>query len=269
VGSTFVDTGDHPAVFDAQLPGTVTYNAALRAAVPQLIEPWTLNVVIPRLHPKVLVIGVSSFDFFDSPASKIFYRAFADSFGGRKAIGDDDLLYGADRWLRDHSSLWAQRFDHRHPDTILDALRGEDPPADERLEIEANGHTKYNGPDAFNPRPEAGPAVGNWSIGTDNLGALRRVIERAHAEGIKVALVDMPITDEYVAKHPHGEDDYATFRSHLHELGTETGTVVLDFDQIRDHAMFADLVHLNTPGSQTFTPELVSALQASGVLDGL
>jgi hypothetical protein len=266
VGSSLVNAGVDPKLFADDI---TAYNAALSAAVPQLTDPWTVDVVFPRLHPKVLVVGVSSFDFSDNASATAFYNAFAQSLGGREAIGADDVLDDADRWMHDHSALWAHKFDLRDPATTLDALRGKNPPDDPLVQqVEPTGHTIYKGHGAFNNRPDAGPPIGNWSVGTKNPGAHVALIAAAKAQGIKVVLVDMPVTDEYIARHPHGSEDFATYLDRLRELGASTGTPVLEFDSIRDHSLFADIVHLNATGATAFTPQLMAAIEATGVLSG-
>jgi hypothetical protein len=267
VGSSLVNAGIDPGQFGDQLGGVTAYNAALSAAIPVLFQPWMADVVVPRLHPKVVVIGVTSFDFTDHPSASAFYKAFADSVGGRAALGKDNALDDVDRWLHDHSELWAHKFALRDPDTVIDAIDGSGPPPDPLIEqIEPSGHTIYKGHGTFSDRPDAGPPIGAWTIGKDNPAALRRLIDASKAQGTKVVLVDTPVTDEYVSRHPHGAADFATYLDALRKLGADTGTPVLEFDGMRDHAYFADVVHLNAAGVAAFTPRLLAGLQSVGVV---
>ena len=46
-------------------PGSTCYNASLSAGVPTVMEHWLLDVVVPTLRPRVVVLGLSSLDFND------------------------------------------------------------------------------------------------------------------------------------------------------------------------------------------------------------
>jgi hypothetical protein len=263
VGSSVVRNGAEPDVLSAAL-GVSAYNAGLTAGVPRLMEPWTLDVVIPRLRPKVLVIGVTSFDFSEAKV-RSFYEAFRASPAARRAMGVDSVLDRVDRWLGDHVDLWGYRQTLRRPDAVLDALRGRPLPADPDVD-----ETKDNGRDAagefrtFEQRTAgaAGLPVDNWSLGTDDPAALGRLIDGAKAQGIAVLLVDMPVTDDYVAKHPHGEADYATYLQALRALAHDAGVPLVELDAMRDHRYFMDEVHMNRAGAETFTGRLVAPVQA-------
>lgn len=268
VGSSVVNAGIDPAVFESAVGHGRAYNAALSAGVPLLIEPWTINTVLPRLHPKLLLIGVSSFDFYDHPASDAFFRAFADSSAGRRALGDDGLLDRIDRWMSDRSELWAHRLDIRDPRTLLDAVRGDDPhQVPEFGPIEADGRASYPQTSLPPSDPRAqGPPIDGWTLGTRNPDALKRMIEAARHQGVAVALVDMPITQRYVDRHPHGQADYERFLDALRALATDEGVPLFEFDGRRDPATFVDVVHLSIPAAEAFTAQLVTTMRAAGAL---
>ena len=270
IGSSIVRSGIEPAIVTDQLPGhPIAYNAGLAAGVPVMMEPWTLDVVLPRLHPKALVIGISSFDFSDDPSNVAFYDAYKDAPAARRSMGLDDTLDHIDRWLTDRSALWRDRDALRSPSTVLDAIRGKGPPPDpDTAGIEANGRDAYLQEQQFDERnPLAGGVpVGSWKLGTKNVAALQRIIGAAKAQGIAVALVDMPVTDEYIAKHPHRDADYATYLTAARQFAATAAVPLLEFDTTRDHMYFADEVHLNRNGAYAFTPQLVDALQRAGVL---
>lgn len=263
VGSSVVRNGAEPDVITAAL-GVTAYNAGLTAGVPRLMEPWTLDVVLPRLRPKVLVIGVTSFDFSEAQ-QRAFYEAFRASPAARRAMGTDSVLDRVDRWLGDHVDLWGYRQSLRRPTVVLDALRDRPLPADPDVD-----DTKSNGRDAagelrtFDQRTPgaAGLPVNDWSLGTDDPAALGRLVAGARARGVAVLLVDMPVTDEYVAKHPHGAADYATYLQALHALAKSEGVPLVELDAMRDHSFFLDEVHMNRLGAETFTTELVAPVQA-------
>ena len=95
----------------------------------------------------------------------------------------------------------------------------------------------------------------------DDAAALGRLIEGARADGAKVLLVDMPVTDEYVAKHPNGEADYQTFLAALRELAKANDAPLVELDTMRDHSLFLDEVHMNLKGAHTLTGQLIPELR--------
>jgi hypothetical protein len=95
------------------------------------------------------------------------------------------------------------------------------------------------------------------------------MIEAARNQGIAVVLVDMPITQRYVDRHPHGQADYDQFLGALHSLANDEGVPVFDFDSRRDPATFVDIVHLNIPAARDFTTQLVATLRAAGALSSI
>ena len=268
-GNSMMNVGVDPAVFERDAGGGVTtYNASLSSAIPRLTEPWMLRVVLPRLHPKLVVIGVTSYEFTDTgKARTAFSDAFLRSAGAKHAMGTEGVLEQGERWLRDRSSFWEHRFELRRPRNVLDAVRGRRPPvAPEVAAITSAGYSSYLNTQTFEARVQGvGLEVGAWKPGRKDPAALARLIRGAHAAGAKVALVSMPITNEYVARHPDGEADYQRFRTALSELGRRTGTPIIDIDMGREHKWFADEIHLNRTGSEAFTPQLVKALRDAAV----
>jgi hypothetical protein len=270
-GTSIVMTGVEPAIIDQAVGKPATYNAALSSGIPLLTEPWVLDVVVPRLHPKLLIVGLSSFDFSDDPSSKAFAEAFLSSPGGIEATHRGDFLDTINRWVTDHSQLWAHRFTLRDPAALADALRGKGTgPDPEVAALQANGRGGFGQDLKFGEATiAAGAPVGSWKVGTENLAALRTLIAGAKANGTTVVLVDMPTTDEYISFHPHKAADYATFLTAFRAFAADQGVKALEFDTMRDHLYFADATHLNRIGSQAFTARLVEALKADHLLDGL
>ena len=78
----------------------------------------------------------------------------------------------------------------------------------------------------------------------------------------------MPVTDEYVVAHPRGAEDYATYLRYLRSFGERLGTPVIEMNTVRDHALFADEVHLNIDGATQLTTDLVARLRELGLVPG-
>ncbi|CAN5671496.1 hypothetical protein BH20ACT2_BH20ACT2_23350 [soil metagenome] len=271
VGSSTVNFAADPAVFTAEAgSATTAYNAALNSGIPRLTATWMLDVVLPRLTPEVVVIGLTSFDLSDLPVDRAaFYDAFLASPAGARATGDDSPLDRADQWLRDRSALWANKASLRDPETVLDLLRGVEVPEDPELAaLQPSGRTTYLQDRRFDERPVGvGPNLEGWEVGTRDVAALRRLIGGVRDAGARAVLVRMPITDEYVARHPDGATDYAEYTAATEDIAAEEGAEVVDFDELSDHDLFVDLIHVNRQGSRLFSAELVDKLRAVGALD--
>ena len=63
LGSSLTDVGFEPSVIDKEIGGGVTsYNAGLASSIPRMDVDWAESVVIPKLHPKMLVLGLGAYD---------------------------------------------------------------------------------------------------------------------------------------------------------------------------------------------------------------
>ncbi len=76
------------------------FNAAINGASLPFMEQWALDVVVPRLKPDTVVLGLTSRDVNDgnTQANELF-SLFNESPDGREAVGNEDVLDVADRWL--------------------------------------------------------------------------------------------------------------------------------------------------------------------------
>lgn len=258
-----LSNGIDPATLDAVRPDLHAYNAGLAAGIPRLMEPWLLDVVLPRLHPQLVVLAVSSVDLaVDSPARRTFFDAYVASAGARAAAGTESVIEALDRRAGELSTFWDDRFALRDPGTLLDALEGTPPMVPPELAfLGPDGRSHYVETQRFEQRnPNFNPAVQDWAPGTDDADAIRRIAAGVRAAGAELVLVSMPITDEYVALHPHGEADFAEYVSALEALGAELDVPVLEHHDLRDHAWFADTAHLNVYGARAFTTLLAPEL---------
>jgi hypothetical protein len=242
--------------------GHGAYNAALSAGLPLIMEPWTTDVVLPRLRPKLLVLGLSSMDFADSAAARTFEAALEDSPAGGQALGTESVLEKLDRWVTDRSDLWRHRFALREPRTVLNAIRGRaKTPSGEYGPVRPGGRTAYPQRRAGGP-VGLGPPVQGWRLGRESPAAIRRLIRLAKAREVKVVLVDMPITQTYVDRHPQGERDFRRYVRALRELARSEQVRLLEYSSTRAAHLFVDQVHLRTAAGDAFTERLARQLRA-------
>jgi hypothetical protein len=255
LGSSLPDVGIEPTIVNKQIGGVVTsYNAALASSIPRMTKAWAESVVIPKLHPKVIVLGVGAYDIgAEGGAGRTaFYNAFLDSSGARQAMGKEDPIQRANRWIGQYSALWFHKDQLRDPETVLRAALERTPPSDpEAANLNAQGRetADQNFPFANQARVD----VTDWSLGTKDTNAVKELIAYAHKRGIAVILVDMPVTNQLVNRMPQGETSYKAFDAALGAIGKSSKAKVLYFDNIRSDAFFLDDIHLNHNGADLFS----------------
>lgn len=273
-GSSMTRDALDPGVFRGTDPtGRRAYNAALDAASPELIQQWLTDQVVPRAHPALVVIGLASFDLNDNArittAALDAYTAAPYSARG--------LTNGLQRWFTRNLALVRQRPALRSPEAVGRALSlwrdgrraGRPDAAGIPDLLAADGHglsrraLEYRGDrgvQAFVRRE----LLNDFDIGGRQVDALRATIEQLRAAGVDVALLPLPVTDDYVSLHPAGAADQAEFRRALDAVAEATGVAVLDTPVLPVSA-FADTHHLNGTGADVLSAALPELLDRAGV----
>ncbi|HEX3794014.1 MAG TPA: hypothetical protein VHV57_05910 [Acidimicrobiales bacterium] len=263
LGSSLPEVGIAPKIIDEQIGhGVKSYDAALASSIPRMTTAWAESVVIPKLHPRVLVLGVGAYDLgAEGGASRTaFYNAFLGSAGAKQAMGTEDAIQKANRWLGQQSALWFHKDQLRDPETVARAVLGRTPPTDpEAADLDKDGRQTIDQFAAFSNQSRVD--VTDWSPGQKDMDAVKQLITYAHKRGITVVLVDMPVTNQLVDRMPHGQASYQEFKFLLGAIGEDSHTKVLYFDQIRSDSLFLDDIHLNHAGTDLFSTELGTALK--------
>ena len=258
VGSSMVNAAADPVLY-SELSGAKrpAFNAALNGAGTRLFDLWTMHVVVPRLHPKVVVVGLSSRELNDlGSSSEQAYQSVRGSPGGRSVAPD---LSPTEWILRagDQSYLVRYRQRLRSPSTLFDI-----PPGAGRNSVGRLGtlaalriftRPQYLTEDFHkNVVPRT---LARFAVGGRALDALRHLVDELTAARIRVVLVKMPVTQDAIDAHPHGAEDYRRFEQILATFASQTQ--VIDADAWFDGtAEFADPFHLNSKGRERFTRQL-------------
>jgi hypothetical protein len=263
--------------FDPELVGEATgvdaYNASLDAASPAQLARWLPDEVIPRLDPTTVVWAVSSPDLNDeAPAGRAAFEAYDTSIGGR-----EDVLGRAQDELAQRSVLVAQRDALRDPPTLWTAV-GDRLAGDEVPRTDGSGIPGLIGPRGqglsrreltYRPDDPVATRIVTDQLLTDfDLGGAqqRHADELVHAltrRGIEVVLVQLPVTEEFIALHPDGADDWDDYRAAMRTLAADTGTRLVDLtDGFDADGAFADTHHLNAAGSTRVSAHLAAELGA-------
>lgn len=259
LGSSVVDVAIDPAALS--MPA---YNAGLIAASPVIVETWARELAVPLLEPEVAVVGISSRDLNGNGAGmRARDEQFRASLGGAWLLGRHSAADRVEWWLNEHSALVRNRQALRRP---LEALAGYDPPDRNRtqltdlgLETELRDHAFRASGDIvefFRREPLAG-----FDVTEDQLGAFRRLVAGLVADGLRVVVLDMPVTDDYVALHPDGAEDHRRYEEAVDEVVAATGAALLRPGVWPDE-LFADPLHLNAFGGERLTAELDALLRS-------
>lgn len=265
VGSSQMDVAGDPAALSSLLGvKRQVFNASLAGMDAQLMEVWVLRVVVPRLHPRAVVIGVSSRDLNDlytypafnaitssyearlvsnglSPTKRILTFAERSSF----VVRYRSVLRTPSRWLKSDPERSRYRVDRR----------GESVRPGSRLDLPYRILRSL-------PEERVG-SVNPYSVGGRGIVALRRLIASLKARKIAVLLAEMPVSPDLSRFHEHGAEDYRRFEQAIGGLaGGEDVKFVNMLPSFPDTSTFVDLFHVNRTGRERFTQLLAEALRA-------
>jgi hypothetical protein len=274
VGSSMARDAFVPEVFsDADPAHRASYNAALDAASPQLLEHWVLDQVAPRANPGAVVIGVASFEL--NRGSTI--TVAAEEAYQRSAYSGTGFANRLEGWFTRQLALVRNRATLRDPSALASAWQRwrdgarADRPSSAGIPgvLAEDGHGLSRRERHYSPSADAQAFVeeqllGDYAISTEQTDALERLIRSLRRDGVEVALVELPVTDDYLALHPRGADDDRDFQRAIRDLADRTGAVVVPRVDVPDEA-FADTHHLNGEGADQLSAALPGLLADAGL----
>jgi hypothetical protein len=257
VGSSAVQAGVHPELLTELVRGErPAFNAALNGAGASVYDAWARVFVLPRLRPEVVIIGVDSVSLNDN---SITVARLYDRLRGSRAwqrLTDEGPLFRRLLYRVESVShlVRFRRFLRRSTRARA---------AERRKESEVSELGRFLFIEIFRNRPYHAKdrqmeiwaqAVHGYATGGSARTALGRLVEDVRAMGARVALVKMPMTDDWTAMHPRGADDFDLFGRTLEELARERGVRLVDpIEHFSCPEDFADPVHLNGVGQEKFT----------------
>ena len=127
---------------------------------------------------------------------------------------------------------------------------------------------RETGPAEMDCAKDAAQYCGGYEVNTSRLGQLRRLIEMAESDGVKVLVVRLPLRDSYVeaVEMRHGKADRA-FRETVAALPASR---VVVYDKASKLGIpgfhFYDYGHPTTLGARTVTRELARLIRETGWL---
>src|ERR1044071_1173473 len=111
VGGSTVDDGFDPHQIETLLhTKRVPFDAGLQGADMRIVDMWTRTIVVPRLHPRVVVIGMNSVQFNDNwKSTQTLYARTLKTPVGRQMAGQATVLDRITNWFNEHSYLVRNR----------------------------------------------------------------------------------------------------------------------------------------------------------------
>lgn len=260
LGDSLMDAGIDPT--GLRVPGGA-FNAALAGETLGVIAPWATEVVVPRLHPRVVVLGFSA-NVLSGPIAgrSPLVSAYTKSRTVRYAQGSGDLLDNLDGWLQQHVALYRERSVLRQPFSASGNSSVYDPPLSTEGWNEgfAEGHLQ-TGPAATTEAVAAirHDLLNDYHVGPAQVAALGRLIDQLRNAGAEVVLVAMPVSADFVDAIPGGPSSYESAIGRLLATGRAHGALTSSAGEW-PAADFADAAHLNQTGTARMTAWMSSEL---------
>lgn len=276
VGDSMTDDGLNPAVIDTALGQTArTYNAALAAMPPTFLAPWTEKIVVPKLRPKTVVIGVGPgiVNANAHPPTGLS-NALLDSGPMRHALGTERVGDTAIRVAGDVSAIFRYRRVLRRP-TMWTAGRanGEngaagvfDPilsPAGMAQTGAGMTYGVFEGHQidmAARKADIAGGPLHDFAVGRQGVDGLVALAGQLRRAGAAVVLVDLPLAPDAIDLMPHGRADRDAMSAALAAAARSSGAAFVD-GGVWDTSFFGDPIHLNDRGAARLSQLVAPALR--------
>ncbi|MGH2758304.1 MAG: hypothetical protein ACRDKJ_01950 [Actinomycetota bacterium] len=232
-----------------------SYNAALWGAPPVVNEHWLLDVVQPRLRPKVVVLGVSPVDFVEADTD-VPVRNYFNAPAVR-----DDWIGSVERAASSRFSLVRHRRSLRSYSALFDSIgrrrRGEAGPRVFGAGIDAFGRMRSRDNDRFRGDDAARAVVAGvvergWEPSEVQRDAFVRTVRGLVARGIEPIVMEMAVSGPFIDLLG-GSQAYSSFRSFLSKETDALGVTLLDAaGGASDTRFFIDFDHVNRDGANVF-----------------
>jgi len=258
LGSSAVNRGFDSSLF-ADLTGAPSFNAAVDASSPRLLEAFIEEVVRPTLDPKVLVIGLTSREFNDNALTQQeLLDRYLNSTGRAEFLGTASVKQRLEGLADKLSAFVRLRPVLRQPNQLIDAVRGTNPDPPEKTD------PPYT-VDRIWAQQMASRSLTDYEIGDLELGALGRIVDALEAAGVMVVLVDMPVVEDDWAKlHPDGVANINAFHQALAAFAAARDVDLMDtWEETWPVEQFRDPVHLNSVGQARLTRLIADRLTGS------
>lgn len=260
VGSSTMNAAVEPD-FLSKLTGRTrpAFNAALNGAGTRLIELWVLRILLPRLRPDVVVIGLGSGDV---NAGNIVASDLLRSFLSAPAW--EDLTKGSTpmRWMHllERKSLLVRYRRYLGRSSLFQPDPFQRASVCRRLGLLRWFLVFRYRPYKIEDRQLLiwKDSLNEFEVGREEIEALGRLVDELRAAGVIPIIVKTPVTKDWVDLHPAG---FKAFEEALESMVRDRDVIYADlmapFTSIED---FADPVHVNGNGQERFTKLLAEVI---------
>ena len=242
----------------------VGYNYWLAGPPMRSIDLLVTDAVLQRVSPAVVVLGVTMREFVDGPSARAHLEALRQSPGFQAASGRSGLIDRLDDGLQRVSVLARHRTDFRDPVQLARNIEAE-PLVPERLG--ADGYLLDRGDDQLADEPAAHVAqeeavMAGYELNPGDVEALGHLLGVLRERGIEVLVVNLPVTERFIAMADDGRADYDAYLRQVRAATEEGGAGWLDtMDRTWPDYLFADVNHLNDQGATHLQPLVLDALK--------
>lgn len=269
LGSSMVNAGLDPVRAGRILgrPSELPFNAAVNGADVRTLAVWAERVVLPRLRPRAVVLGISGLELNDNGITQQrFWDRFAASPAGAVVAGRTNVVERAATWVEERSALVRYRTTLRRPVTAVREGKQLGGVTATRLGVLTSMpefHARSYGIGAEFRRRTEDESYHDYAIGGLQLRALDRLATMLRARGVDLLLVSMPITSDAVAMYPRGSSDHERFRREFAAFAERRDLPLEDPGAaFADHtALFVDPLHLNAKGAAALTDRVSGAVR--------
>ncbi len=255
-GTSMAQQGFVPGVFDDVLGGT-SWNAGLAGGTPDVMAPWLLDEVIPRLDPELVVWGLSSFDV-------------APAYGEQQAAVYSEALETRSGWLANADSIVSERSVLVRNRTVLrslDALAGvaaEERSAAHTLAQEITAPTGERVEQTVDVSQDRGRIVQarlqRFTPDPSDVALIERTVLDLLDRGVEVVLVELPVPDRFRDAHPNGAADHALVGPALAGIAERSGVRFLRLLDGPTGPDFVDFTHLDAAAAAEFSRVAAAAV---------
>jgi hypothetical protein len=220
------------------------------------------RILVERFHPKLVVIGTSSYGMFERKDLDQFESHLVTSPWYRLHRGE----FSTDGWLSDRSVAFRQlrgyQFWRDQTDETAQKLRK----ATEGMTPSGYGLTdpgEFRGID-----PGAARDLRRFEVSPSRLRSLVDLL-RLRAKGLEVVVVEVPVSETALQHYGGGEADHRRALDEIEQVTARYGVPFWRYpaDRAIPQGGWADFVHLNRTGSEIYSRWLGQQLLAA-VRDG-
>lgn len=247
VGSSMVADGIDPEAF-TERSGVPAYNAGFAGPSMRTITPWTLDIAVPLLQPDAVVLGIQSRELSDNgPKNITMYEKFMASPGYRETASNVALRFAG--MLERISYFMRYRRAFREPSQLLSSDGKEALQATRvRQQLGALGKrlqqdVPYEDSEHFRDSLYE-KMLYDFEVGGPEYAALERLYTGLKERGVRLIVVNMPVTDGYWEAH-HSQTARADYHAALERFLGNRDIAFVDAEDALKPETFRNPMHLD------------------------